>query len=71
VDAGVAAGDRSQRAKHLLDDEAEGQRGDAQVDALHAQRRQADDHADRGRQRRPAASASGNGQPMPVSTACV
>ena len=51
VQPGVAAGHALPARQHLLDDEAEGERGDAEVDALDAQRRQADDDADRGRQR--------------------
>jgi hypothetical protein len=51
--AGVAAGDVLGAGDALLDDEAEGQRGDGEVHALHAQRRQADDDAgDAGHQRR-------------------
>ena len=50
--ARVAAGHALPARQHLLDDEAEGQRRDAQVDALHAQRRQPDHGADGGRQRR-------------------
>ena len=50
VHAGIAAGDRFPARQPFFDDEAEGQRGDAQVDALDAQRRHADDDADDGRQ---------------------
>ena len=52
VHAGVAAGHALPAREHLLDDEAEGERRDAEVDALHAQRRQADDDADGGREQR-------------------
>jgi hypothetical protein len=71
VDAGIAAGDLFPACQHFLDDEAEGQRGHAQVDALDAQRRQAHHDAHRRRQaaRRRAAPA-GTARPL-VSTACV
>ncbi len=48
----VAAGNTLPAREHLLDDEAEGQRGDAQVDALDAQRRHGDHHAHRRREQR-------------------
>jgi hypothetical protein len=51
--AGIAAGDVLGAHHAFLDDEAEGQRGDRQVHALDAQRRQADqDAGDAGHQRR-------------------
>ena len=48
--AGVAAGHAFPARHAFFDDEAEGQRGDAQVDALDAQRRHADHHPGRGGQ---------------------
>ncbi|MNV56452.1 hypothetical protein D3C71_1487360 [compost metagenome] len=52
--AGVAARHRLPARKHLFHDEAERQRGHAQVDALDAQRGQAHHHAHGGRQPRSA-----------------
>jgi hypothetical protein len=49
--AGVAAGDALPAREHLFDDEAEGQRRDAEINALDPQRRQAHHHADGGGQR--------------------
>jgi hypothetical protein len=57
--------------EHLLDDEAEGQRGHAQVDALDAQRRQADHHAHGGGQRRRAGQRQRKRPARRHSTACV
>ena len=49
---GVAAGHPLPARDDLLDDEVEGERGDGEVDALEAQRRQADDMPTAGRQQR-------------------
>ncbi len=45
--AGKAVRHRLPAAEHFLDDHREGERGDGEVDAGHAQRRQADDEAAR------------------------
>ena len=50
MDAGVAPGDRFPSGQHLFHNKAKRQRGDSQVDALHAQRRQAHHQAHGGRQ---------------------
>ena len=52
MQAHVAAGQPFPARDDLHDDHVEGERGDRQVDALEAQRRQADDDADRGREQR-------------------
>ena len=57
----IAAGDRFPAGKHFFDDEAERQRGHAQVDALDAQRRQTYHQADSGRQQRCAGQRQGKG----------
>ena len=50
MDAGIAASDAFPACKDFFNDETEGQRGDAQVNALDAQRRQADHQAHGSRQ---------------------
>ncbi len=63
VRARVAAGDRLPARKNFLDDEAESQRGNAQVDALDAQRRQPDHQPHGGRQAGGAGQRDGKGYP--------